>query len=242
MGIDVTLEKSIIFNPSHQRLVVTDAAKLPVVQRLDSLIVHSIFRRVKDNHHNDGNPLVYALKKTHGYRISRTEIIKLLPIFYSVLAKVLKNTRGIDAIVVIPSEHAVSRILGTRVSRMLKCPRYDYEVLQKLTVDSVLRSFELANVHEKHIKLVKSQLARLSMLDGSDVFKLKLVDVRVRHYFNPLSVNTTMRDQLVERRVLLIDDLLATGTTLRSAKNVLSQVGCEVISAICLLSSVNKLA
>ena len=70
---------------------------------------------------------------------------------------------------------------------------------------------------------------------------MKEVATKDRMFIRPLKINPTHVDKIVQikgKSILLVDDLLASGTTLTSAYNLLKEMEIsEQIEAICLLEN-----
>ncbi|HFT1504758.1 TPA: phosphoribosyltransferase, partial [Escherichia coli] len=76
------------------------------------------------------------------------------------------------------------------------------------------------------------------------VFSMKEVDTKDRMFIRPLKINPERMktiQQIQGKSILLVDDLLASGTTLTSAYNLLKDLEIsDEIEAICLLGKLGN--
>lgn len=238
MGIDVTADKDVLFNNTHQRLVNTSVESNPHVRMLDGLTIHSIFRRRKSRHgEGDGNPLIYALKQKNGYSISQEEILKFSPNFKAILEKVVADRSG-AVVVPMPSSHPIARMVAARVVRSMPAAKLCEGLFAKKTAGEV--SAELSGLLDagdvkKSIHSEVKGLIRELGRSGEQPFAMKNVGPRLRPYIRPIKLQAEISGQ---EPILLVDDLLSSGATLLGARDLLaaSRVGVE-IEALCLLSS-----
>lgn len=235
MGLDISDKMEVSLNDGHNSRLVTDPQKNPKITRINGLQIKCVYRRTKDGDSaRDGNPFIYALKRQRGFSLSRREIVRFLPSFYEILDSILKDV-SVDYVIPMPSQYGVSKVLARRIAR--QCGAVCVEGrLKKRTVKSILRGFDLSRVEKKHKKQVKSQLSKLEALPDSAVLSLKKIPTKIRFYFSPVELDMGSGKGL-SGTVILVDDLLATGTTLSSAKSALDDRGCKTVFAVCLLSN-----
>lgn len=236
MGIDVSIDKYVTLNESHHKRLVTCPNRNPVFRKLGELMIHSVYRRTKDgDKERDGNPFIYAVKKTKGFRIRSRELVRFKPSFEAIVEKIIKNVPH-SCVVTVPSGYPIAEILASRIVRKSGVPIFS-KVFSKATVGEVLARFDPNSVKGQHRAEVNSQLATFSKLDPNELVNLKEIRNKIRHYFNPLSINTDFLSQLPSANLLLVDDLLSTGTTLSNAAKLLEVNGFKVVGAVCLLSA-----
>nr|WP_230964858.1 phosphoribosyltransferase [Pseudomonas aeruginosa] len=65
---------------------------------------------------------------------------------------------------------------------------------------------------------------------------MKHVPQTLRGFVSPLALNNDI--DVTDAKILLVDDLLSSGTTLRTAHELLMSAGASSVSALCLLSRV----
>ncbi len=235
MGIDVSAGKVVTLNTAHEYRLVTSPDKNPKISSKHGLKIQCIYRRTKDgDSERDGNPFIYALKSIRGYSIPLHELIRFKPSFYAILENILQGNQ-FDAVVSMPSSHKIAEILARRIMRK-SGGQLIQDLFVKNTVGNVLGSFKPAQVKPKHLRSVQSQLAVYQKLPSHTLVTLKEIDVNIRHYFPPLIVNPTATST-PQGNVLIVDDLVSSGTTLRQAQALILASGGQCDNAVCLLSS-----
>ncbi|ALG68058.1 phosphoribosyltransferase family protein [Beggiatoa leptomitoformis] len=240
MGIDVSPNKVVTFNATHNRLVNTNIEQIPMEHEITGCKISCIFQRRKSSS-GDGNPLIYALKGKDGYSISRRELTKFLGSFYVLLEKIL-GQKSADIIVPMPSSHPIALIIARRIAR-----RMNNQVLilnnlfQKKTIDEVSSELEdlLQNslLSKKECRSIEQLIARLGKVKGK-MFSMKNVDIKSRAYINPLKLSLHSPEiSMTLLRIIVVDDLVASGSTLSAAVNLLRELYPNAhIEGICLFS------
>lgn len=234
MGIDVH-GKVVKLNPHHERRVVTDPRRPIPFASFGSLHVQSIFRRRRVKHDDDdGNPLIYALKGRFGYTIAHADLRELVKAGRMILPAAM-NGLPCDMVVPLPSSSSVTTALAKRVARQAG-GRPVVPCLDKATIAQVLAQAPApSSVTHRDRNAYTSQLARLQALPRSDVIEMKSVAMHVRPYFVPTSVNA-LASGCVGCHIILVDDIVGSGTTLISAQKALLTAGAASVQALTLLS------
>ena len=235
MGIDVNAAKVVTFNPGHERRVVTDPNRPVPSTAFGDLHVVSVFRRRRVKHdEDDGNPLIYALKRKFGYTIAASDLRQIVRAGHQILPAALDGT-SFDLVVPLPSSSPVASILARRASRMaggcdvVSC-------LDKATVAQVLASAPHPDaIQQRDRRIFTSHLATLQRLPGDSVIEMKTVPLRVRHHFTPIVANALV-DACAGRHILLVDDIVGSGSSLVAAAAALGVAGAGPTTALTLLS------
>lgn len=235
MGIDVDAAKVVTYNPTHEHRVATDPARPFPTARYGSLEVVSIFRRRRAKHDDDdGNPLIYALKDKFGYTIALADVRQLLMAGQQILPAALA-TLAFDIVVPVPSSSPVASIVARRASRA-GGPYPIVECLDKATVAQVLAQAPAPDqVKSRDRGFYTSQLARMQETPGNEFIEMKSVPLRVRRYFTPIAANA-LAPACAGLHVLVVDDIVGSGTSLVAAQSALLAAGAAGISAMTLLS------
>ena len=111
-------------------------------------------------------------------------------------------------------------------------------------VYSDLEDIPLTPEHKKNIIALRRSLEKDLNRNPNKIFSMKDVETKDRMYICPLKIDLTQIDKIQQLRgksILLVDDLLASGTTLTSAYNLL--IDLEIsneIEALCLLGKVGN--
>lgn len=248
MGINVYQNKSVTVDHTHQQLVDTSLEGNPTEEVLDELHIQYVFRRKAIRDHKgtpptfgDGNPLVYALKRMHGYSIQPMYEKMLFTRATEVLGAI-KETVEADFLVDVPSSKPLCRTFLDHSSKALELPTIYSDFLAKRTIGEVLSDFDdgLPDFHSKNEERgFKDQLGKLRKAPPETVFQMKSVDnTKVRHLFQPFDVTGDI-SHLEGRTVLLVDDLVSSGTSVTSVAKCLQKNGVIVRQGICLLSSLS---
>lgn len=236
MGIELD-GKVVRFSDQHQLLINTDPVKNPKVKSVQGVSVNCVYtrRRSKKRSVNDGNPFIYALKGLEGFSISLKELYKFRESADLILAKIVGGKQW-DFIAPMPSQHSIAGFLANRLSRKLHIPVLENYFVKK-TVHEMLLEVDLAQVEPSHQKDVKRQLSTYEKLPENELVSLKNTPVKIRRYFKPLKLNPDNKFCAVGN-VVLVDDLLSTGTTLVNAADCVKAINAQCSEAVCLLSNV----
>ncbi len=238
LGIDICTAHSVSLNEAHELRLVTSVERNPVISDKGSITVTCVYRRTKHgDFKRDGNPFIYALKRKSPYSITNRELFRFRASFKEILAQMSKNLE-IDYVVGVPSSHNVVTHFGNRVARQLNAI-YINDYFVKQTVGNVLKNFKLSVVDAKHKSIVKKVLSTFGKLDPAEEISLKKIENKVRSYFEPVALNTSYAGPALNGNVLIVDDLLSTGTTLLSSESLLKAQGINVQGSFCLLSDLS---
>lgn len=240
MGIDVRDVggglREVLFNAEHENLLDTSTKKKPHLQMAGELQVASIFRRRKARGGDgDGNPFIYALKGLHRYFITKNQLWAFRPNLLSIMGTFMTQ-EPYDRIAPMPSSKPIARYVAKKAKRFQTEGSLDAGLFRKRTTDEVLPEIEAkftsGEIPGKLKNEARNLLSTLRKAPGSE-FSMKHVDQRLREYVSPLALNTGVHVE--GARILLVDDLLSSGATLRTAHNLLVQAGAGHVSALCLL-------
>ena len=251
MGIDISATKEVQFNGTHQKLVDTSLTNNPRRHLLNldaatQLSVQSIFRRRHSSDKQDkrdGNPLIYALKRTKGYSITLEEMLRFRPSLVGILGKAM-STGAYDAVVPMPSSHPISLMLAKRAARCQPGLQVLTGLLAKRTTTEALHDFSLmlaaGQFPRDLLPDVRAQIKSWSDSPNAPL-ALKHASAKIRPYIKPLKLAGPPPGAGMS--ILLVDDLLSTGTTLRTAADILRSSGCAgTVDGLCLLSPVGRLS
>jgi hypothetical protein len=239
VGIDVE-NKVVSYTDKHQFLVDTSTEKNPFVQSVAGTEVISVFRRRKGaSHKGDGNPLIYALKRMFKFHISAADVAGFMPNLRFILNRMTAH-RTYDLIIALPSSHPLASGLARRVGRCSPTVPVSYGFFAKCSnaeVAEALRNMKSnGEIPKYHLRDITSLMHTLSV-SADEPFKLKEVENHLRGYTFPFKINEDLNVQGLS--VLVVDDLLSSGTSIQTAKRLLVASGADKVSALCLLSSLD---
>lgn len=225
---------------NHNRLLNSSSSSNPTSKTIDGLKIFGVFQRLKSSKNSSHPPvgdnahLLYALKKKDGLTTGIKEIKKLLPDFYNIITSIGAASDGFDLIVPMPSSHNISKTLCRVLSKKLGIEAIA-DVFLKITIadaEALLLAAPLKYADRKRIGYRLSHVKK-----NTTVFSLKDIPVDYRPHFPPLIINPNFALAEPPVKILLVDDLFATGTTLLKARQLLLLAFPNaIIEAVCLFS------
>lgn len=245
MGIQVSENKEVTYDPEGHRLVSTCTAANPTHTRKKGLLIRHVYKRVRaQSHSGDGNPLIYALKRKGNYTIAHAEVRKFYPSLWSIataIVQLLPQDRPC-LFAPMPSGHRIARRLARLLHRLTPGSTLSNTMFRKATNQDVLQQLmpHLATPKYQKMHAFKQLLSMLGN-DPDGTIGLKDVDMKVRPLVSPVQLRPEMNGVRHDGVVVLVDDLMASGVTLLSARDglisgqVVSQSG-DVL-AVTLFSS-----
>ncbi|HHR6130810.1 TPA: phosphoribosyltransferase [Providencia alcalifaciens] len=188
----------------------------------------------------DNCPLIYALKGKEGLFTDLSSIKKLRTSFEMIVNHIAESEHnGYDLIVSMPSSYNISHMIAKRLASKFKAP-HEANILRKITVDEAFRLLDRADVSVEETKSIDFRIkvqAKEVGLYGN--FSLKGIPASLRNVLPPLVLDSPPTLHYQPLRVLLVDDLIASGTTLTTAVKIISQqYPYADIHAVCLFSSI----
>ena len=238
MGIDVSNAKAVSVNEHHEHGVDTSLEGNPSSARLGKLPLVHVFRRNQRGHiDGDGNPLIYALKGLRGYSITLHWERWLFRRAIEILAKEPELLARFEVCIPIPSSSSLCSRFAAVVAEHLEIPLIVPDFIRKRTVGTVL-----ADARENRPRMrpgqigdFDTQLEIWAATDGLALYKAKDIPVSIRMLFQPLETVADAPD-LHRQKVLVVDDLYATGSSIESMRNLLAHRNAGELGALCLLS------
>jgi hypothetical protein len=203
----------------------------PTTEVVEGLTVYCLFKRLlasrksRRKHRNkipgDNCPIIYALKGKDNLTTNISSIKKLRE-SYGEIVNVFQSIEpnGYDLVISMPSSHNISRIIGKRLSNTFTA-QHSFNFLRKLTIEEAFAVLDKADISVEEHKTLSHRLRKqLSEKGFHGDFSLKGIPVQFRSEFPPLSLHITPNINFDPQRILLVDDLLATGTTLKTAHDL----------------------
>lgn len=231
MGLIIVGSKVIIDHKTNEHLITTqdgNPKRYRVQNSGGELDVFSIYTRLKQTSQQrrerdsrkigDNCPLIYALKGKDQLTTGYQSIRELLINGRSIVAnnfQPLANT----ILVPIPSSHSIVGHLTHELSILLNLS-INENLLKKASMQSALADLDAAiNANQSYTEKKELRNAR-TRIAKSEAFALKDVPTKYREVIRPIVAGPGIAQSALQS-VVLVDDLVATGTSLISAKNIL---------------------
>lgn len=251
MGFEVH-DGVVIVNHSHSEFADTSVESNPTSANIDGLEVHSAFLRKRkrsrrgngENHRiaGDNCPMIYALKGKDGLTTTRCEVLKLNAHLSEVLSKFALSSGDWDMIVSLPSSHTIGHIVARRLHRAFEMPCSAVnDMFRKKNIFEARAEVKASSLPAQEKRYFEDQLSKQRKEVGwGGPYSLKGIKVHHREKLSPLVMINPPRKGEV-RRVLLVDDVVSSGTTLNSAKSLITEsLGDVEVQAFCLFSASGK--
>lgn len=241
MGLNIHDDHRVEFDDTHQDRVDTSLEKNMTFTRADGRVCHFVYWRKQSNsgEQGDGNPLIYALKEMKGYRIDPA----CKDLFMSRAQEIVLKDRGnlsADLIVPVPSSYSFCREFSTNLGRWLGLPVVQSDFIGKKSVSQVLseNAFAPPVIKKPYVRaMYKAQLKAWSRLPPNTQVTMKKIDKKIRPYFNHLMISNADEAAVVQgRSVLVVDDLMASGTSMRCTMELMQAGGASAVAGLCFLS------
>ncbi len=239
MGLNIADDRSVSFDDSHQLRVDTSLENNPRRETLGDVDVTHIFRRNKTGDlDRDGNPLIYALKGMKSYSIADAEKTRFLDRAFELCRSI--NYIEADVIVAVPSSKDFCLEFSQAASTALRVDVCSEPFVVKSTVAAALDRAKQSRPDIKNRYARKSynkQLAAWEKMGPNRFVSMKEIDTKIRGYFQPFALSH-VPEHLIGKRVLLIDDLMSSGTSMRTCAKLLMDNGIEARQGLFFLSGI----
>lgn len=247
-GIDFNEEtKEVSYNPYHQDVVDTSEITNPTSWKILNVEVFSIFKRRKGRQYLNGNPLVYAMKKEHGWHFkSRIDEAQVYEQFDKIIKKFAK-ANPIGLTIVLPSTNVLNRSIAERIKSLCSDCEIITDVFRKLYVHEVEDDLYEDLYDEDNEGLFWNQTKSMSsseqkrLMDKIDkcldkmkeennnVFSFHGLPKDVREIIKrSITINEPLFNFVAERingrDILIIDDVVSRGKTLENAIEEIQRV------------------
>lgn len=241
MGINISGTNFVTLDHTHQRRVDTSIENNPTRDNIGDLVAYHIFRRNKDGDPDrDGNPLVKAMKGMGGYRVIPLYRDQVMTRAREVLMK-FSGQLEVDMVMPMPSSYGLSQEVAELVCQVTGREYLSPSFIRKRTIAEMLAEYD-GNVpdhlNSRLTKFYKDQLYTWKRMKPGQYVSMKEIETKIRTCFQPLVLGGHNVPNIEGSRVLVVDDLMASGSSLASVSSVLvNGTGCSVPFAVCFLSS-----
>lgn len=212
---------------AHNDFCVTTPNGNPAILFLGDLKVTSIFSRTKGKRDRslpgDNSPMLYALKGMHGLITRPRDIGMLCLSFRQILPVFLSNTSQWDWIVPLPSSSSVCNRFASMVQKRTQIGICQPNALDKVTSAEVLRCTRGLKISSKDKSAIHEDVKRFISSNSLETpFQIKAIKrTKLRKYINPLMWGSILCSTKPPQRILLVDDMITTGTSLVCAENII---------------------
>ncbi len=234
MGID-TNDKIITLNHTHNRRVITDVEKLPNRFCTNGIVCYELFQRMKKiGNDSDGNPLLYSLKNIDGWMLDDNACSELDKISQIVMEKIIKK-QIVDVIVYLPSSSSLPRRISIMYNKARGKALVNKSVIRKKTAQEAIIWIRKLVFIGKDKKAAHTRLlADLEKMPPNTEYQMKFASHHIRNHIDAFTV-TANPDNLNGLHVLLIDDIVSSGSSLRCASEICMDLGANSVKGICFM-------
>ena len=235
MGIDVDPNRVVTLNANHAHGVDTEALA-PRHVKAAGRDVACVFGRNEPRHGGqDGNPLIYALKRSNGYTIGQQDLAALWSRVPPLIPLCHPGT-AFDYVIPVPSSSKVVADLVQHAVGSLQPAQGVFSQLRKATVGEAraMLAAAMPTVAARDIGDARSLERRLAKAPQGGRFTLKEVEARLRAAFKPVTFQAGC-SRIDGASVLIVDDLLSTGCSISSACHAAEALGAASIKCLVLL-------
>ena len=240
-GINIDYKNKIVsVDLSHDKNVDTSILINPTYTKINDIDVISIFKRVRNENKSDGNPLIYALKGLHDWKINKGDILKLLKQFIRITEKIKTEY---DTIITVPSSNLLNKEFLFRLNKIIKCKHKITDLFSKLEADEVFDVLNYSQIPRKELDLIKTSIERMHN-ENDGVFSFKYVPKYIRKYIKRtvsmtyINNELELQDKINEKSILILDDTISSGSTISEiTQNILDMYTPSNVTVITLFSS-----
>ena len=208
------LNKKVSIDFSQENGVDTSIINNPTYYKIGNIDIISIFKRKSIiDEHNDGNPLLYALKSIHGWEIENFDIKLLMKQFIRICEKI---DPVYDTIIKIPSHNELNNMFMDRLNKIIHAKDRINDTFMKLETSEVWDiGIDLKNVPEKDREELDKSFRKMG-----EFFTFKHVPPYLRRHIKKIYNDTYVGNELEDgdkinnKNILILDDTISSGTTI----------------------------
>ncbi len=237
MGINVC-NKVVQIDDTHNWGVNTSVNDNPTISNVGNITIHQIFSRNKGHKRSkdDGNPLIYAMKGLYQYTITPADRIFLMNRASQIVAGLTKSLR-FDCILHAPSSNAFAGEIANMIMGMTSVSILSCDFIRKKNMGELIAQYGsgISNLKPSHKSEYKHLMGVWRDANPDKLVSMKSVDTKIRTYIEPMILDGNSPN-LMGKRVLIVDDLMASGSTIGSIAGIVTQLGAKEVTGLCFLS------
>jgi len=229
------------FDPSHQGNINTSIGKkyfeprITTFSGLDGAQVFSVYSKPIVTNKEEVKNILNSLKGKGPYKVdpeSYQRFIKRTAIyFYSIL-----KAENIEVAITIQSAAGISKDLKDALLEMFPYKNnilvFDEGVIKNPNFHEITIA-DIPNVNPKTLAVLQKKLEKVK---DSGYFKIQTFPAQFRkHILNWLRMQEGIKSKIVGKNVLLIDDFITSGTTLKEAIRMMQENGAANVMSITLI-------
>lgn len=220
MKFHITENQQVICEPSPKQ---KSLIQITLTQNMNLFYVIQRFKRGRSKNQQsslgDNCPFLYGLKQLDGLSVTQ----QYQDIFYRFATEKVQQhfheNFPFDYIVLLPSSHDITQNWAEQLgydipilNNILR-KKFNYEIKQE--IDQLYQTKQI----DKKIYTIITQ----KCIMDNDVFALKHIPIPYRPWIKPLALNPLTDHDLNGKRLLLMDDICSSGTSLLIANEILRQ-------------------
>jgi len=233
-GFDID-NNTVSFNPHHKNYVNTSFGKTnnkPYVMKLPYGISYSAYKKTSNNI----NPIIKAIKnQSENYTITKEgyeKFINRTAIYFAPL--IIKEQ--IDTILPMESSSKLVKDLTNEILKKLpksyEMFKFDKIILKNPNINAI----SISNEYNLNDNTKKSLQYTLEKAKKNKYFEIKNIPPKFRKLVkNWLYIENNKLANIIDKNILLIDDYVTTGSTLKEASTILHNAGAKKIIAISII-------
>lgn len=225
--------KLVIVDHSHHHFCITTAIGNPAVSILENgLKVTSIFTRTKSRKGKNGqkplgdnNPMLYALKGLQQLKTTKQSVKDLVLNYRQILPKFIDNGFVWDWLVPLPSSSHLTALFAKKIAKHSGIGVCHHHLIMKNSAQHVLNNLQYLKIKSSERSALREDIKRFIHFNSPhSPFQIKSITrIKLRKYINPFTLINRPDNLFIPQNILLVDDMVTTGTSLISASELLKQ-------------------
>ena len=228
------------FEPNSDAIINTSFGKtkrlIPYEMKLPFGKMYTVYKKSKNVDKKEYKEVLSAIKgQSNQYSIDVESYDKFLTRTALYLSKIVTDN-NIDTVIVMETS---SRLLADLMVKMNKyLPKY-YEMHtynKGIFKNPEISAIEISTRHELKPDTTKSLEDILDKANKESYFSIKRVPAQFRDLIkNWLKINNKILSKIVDKRVMIVDDIVTTGSTVKEASILIEEAGAKSLIGISII-------